>query len=57
MGTISTIISDIVKTIAEMGAGCASSGFCYEPKMPKTLRKISNYKRDENHIIDSHLFI
>ena len=39
MGTISTIISDIVKTIAEMGAGSASSGFCYEPKMPKTLEK------------------
>lgn len=39
MGTISTIISDIVKAIAEMGADCASSGFCYEPKLPKTLEK------------------
>ena len=39
MGTISTIISDIVKTIAEMGAGGASSGFCYEPKLPKRLEK------------------
>lgn len=39
MGTISTIISDIVKTIAEMGAGCASSGLCYEPKMPESLKK------------------
>ena len=39
METISTIISDIVKTIAEIGASVASAGYCYEPKMPKTLEK------------------
>ena len=39
MESISKIISDIIKSITEMGAGCASSGFCYEPKMPKTLEK------------------
>jgi cyclic lactone autoinducer peptide len=39
METISTIISDIVKIIAEMGAGCVSAGLCYEPKMPKSLEK------------------
>lgn len=39
METISTIISDVVKAIAEMGAGCASAGLCYEPKMPEALKK------------------
>lgn len=39
MESISKIISDIIKSIAEMGAGCSSSGLCYEPKMPESLKK------------------
>lgn len=37
MNTISSMIAEIVKKIAELGAGTASSGFAYEPKMPKSL--------------------
>lgn len=37
--TISIMISNFVEAVAEMGAGLASSGFCYEPKMPKSLKK------------------
>ncbi len=39
MKKISTIISAIVKNVAQKGAGAASMGFCYEPKMPKSLYK------------------
>lgn len=39
MESISKIISDIIKSIAEIGAGVASAGFCYEPNMPESLKK------------------
>lgn len=37
MNTVSSMIAEIVRKIAELGAGVASSGFAYEPKMPKSL--------------------
>ena len=42
MKKISAIISALVKTVAEKGAGAASAGFCYEPKMPKSLYRWLN---------------
>lgn len=39
MNIISSIIAAVVKKTAELGAGFASAGFSYEPKMPKCLRK------------------
>lgn len=39
MNYISTKIAEVVKKIAEMGAGVASAGMLYEPKMPKCLKK------------------
>lgn len=39
MSFISSKIAEVVKKIAELGAGVASSGFSYEPKMPKCLKK------------------
>lgn len=32
-------IAEIIKAIANKGAGLASSGVAYEPKMPKCLKK------------------
>jgi len=32
-------IAKAIKSIANMGAGMASGGFSYEPKMPKCLKK------------------
>lgn len=39
MNYISSKIAEVVKKFAEMGAGAASSGALYEPKMPKCLKK------------------
>ena len=39
MNIISSIIAAVVKKTAELGAGVASSGIMYEPKMPKFLKK------------------
>ena len=32
-------IAEVIKKIAEFGAGSASMGLSYEPKVPATLRK------------------
>ncbi len=32
-------LADLLKKIAGLGAGAASAGFSYEPKMPKKLKK------------------
>lgn len=39
MNFISSTIAEVIKKIAELGAGTASSGMAYEPIMPKCLRK------------------
>lgn len=39
MKTVSRKIAEIIKRIAEMGAGAASTGWSYEPKVPAALRK------------------
>lgn len=39
MNIISSIIAEVVKKAAELGAGVASAGVMYEPKMPKCLKK------------------
>lgn len=39
MSFISSIIAEVVKKVAELGAGTVSSGMTYEPKMPKCLKK------------------
>lgn len=39
MHYISSKIAEVVKKFAEMGAGVASAGMMYEPKMPKCLKK------------------
>lgn len=39
MNYISSKIAELVKKFAEMGAGVASAGFAYEPKMPTCLKK------------------
>lgn len=39
MSTVSKKIAEVIKAIANMGAGMASGGFSYEPKMPKSLKK------------------
>lgn len=39
MAFISSKIAKIVKKAAELGAGVASAGALYEPKMPKCLNK------------------
>lgn len=39
MSAISSVIANIIRIIAEMGAGVASAGFGYEPKMPEVLKK------------------
>ena len=39
MSYISSKVAEVIKKIAEFGAGVASSGFSYEPKMHKCLKK------------------
>ena len=39
MSFISSKVAEVIRKIAELGAGVASSGFSYEPKMPKCLKK------------------
>ena len=39
MHVFSNIIAEFIKIFAKMGAGVASSGFGYEPKMPESLKK------------------
>ncbi|MCI6771083.1 MAG: cyclic lactone autoinducer peptide [Oscillospiraceae bacterium] len=39
MNAISAKIAEVIKAIANLGAGAASSGVAYEPKMPKKLKK------------------
>ena len=39
MSFISSKIAEVVKKAAELGAGGASAGVMYEPKMPKCLKK------------------
>ncbi|MCM1508889.1 MAG: cyclic lactone autoinducer peptide [Ruminococcus flavefaciens] len=39
MKVICEKIAKAIKSVANMGAGMASGGFSYEPKMPKSLKK------------------
>ncbi len=39
MHILSAAVAEFVKFFAKMGAGVASSGFGYEPKMPECLKK------------------
>lgn len=39
MSFISSKIAEVIKKVAELGAGVVSAGFVYEPKMPKCLKK------------------
>lgn len=39
MKAICEKIAKAIKVIADKGAGMASGGFSYEPKMPKSLKK------------------
>ncbi len=39
MFKIKAVIEKIVKSVAEKGAGVASLGFAYEPKVPEKIKK------------------
>ncbi len=39
LNTIKSAIAKVVKSIASVGAGMASLGFSYEPKVPAKIRK------------------
>ncbi|MBQ8209150.1 MAG: cyclic lactone autoinducer peptide [Clostridia bacterium] len=39
MNTIKSAIAKVVKLIADFGAGTASVGITYEPKVPAKIRK------------------
>ena len=39
MKKVSSKVAEVVKAIAEFGAGSASMGLSYEPKVPAELRK------------------
>lgn len=39
MKALSIALAKLIEKVAEMGAGVASAGFGYEPKMPKSLKK------------------
>lgn len=39
MDAIKSTIAKIIKAVAEYGAGTASSGLAYEPKVPTKIRK------------------
>lgn len=39
MSFISSKIAEVIKKIAELGAGTVSAGMSYEPKMPECLKK------------------
>lgn len=39
MNFISSKVAEVIKKVAELGAGVASAGMLFEPKMPKCLKK------------------
>lgn len=39
MNFINSKIAEVIRKVAELGAGVASAGFAYEPKMPKCLKQ------------------
>lgn len=39
MNAIKTTIAKVIKAIAEYGAGTASAGLAFEPKVPVKIRK------------------
>lgn len=39
MDAVKTLLAKAIEAIAKIGGGVPSSGFAYEPKMPKKLRK------------------